>query len=435
MRALWVCLLLCLPVLTLANEPEVRVQNRLVPEEGAMVGGTLNLEVDLLVDTWFTAAPVLPKLDLPGAVVTPPSGEAQHLTEQQDGKTFFGLRFTYQITPQSAQIFQIPAMEFQVQPGQASGPVKVKGHPLSFVAKALAGAGDGHRLVAQRVRFTQDIQRSHDPLRVGDSVTRQLRIEAEGAQAMLIPPPRFADVKDLRRYPQTPRVQPLGDGRGGTLGGARDDSVTYVIDQAGRYSLPAMQLQWWDASGQARSASVPAVELEAAEGTYQAPFSINEDLRALGQKARVKLSGYGLLLGLALVLGGALIYFARPWGRVALGRLRRWKAARYQAWLDSPDYAWRLARRQLEARPTRLDGLYLWVRRSSGALTLSEFSLSSPGRFSDRLLAYFRRRYGADEAAGQAPADLMQVLPDVRRTVKEQKRSARARHGLRSLNP
>lgn len=436
MKRLVCLLLICLPWLVQAAEPEVRVQQRLVPADGAVVGGIVNLEVDLLVDTWFTAAPILPKLDLPGALVNPPSGEAQHLTEQQDGKTFFGLRFTYQITPQTAQRFDIPALEFQVQPGQASGPVKISGQPLSFSAKALAGTSDDHRLVARNVTLTQDIQRSHDPLRQGDSITRRLRVEAEGAQAMLIPAPVFADVDGLKRYVETPKVQPLSDGRGGTNGGAREDSATYVVGDAGKYSLPAIELKWWDAAtGEAHSVTVPAVELEAAKGAYQAPFSINEDLRALGQKARVKISGHWLLLGLLVALLAGLAYFGRPWGAAALAWLRRWRGARQQAWLNSAEHAWKLARQQLSARPAQMGGLYLWVRRSTGKRTLSELSQPLPDRIANRLLAFSKVRYGTEQSTDQAITDLSQALPDVRRAVAATKAEARAQNGLKPLNP
>ncbi|AYF86688.1 MULTISPECIES: BatD family protein [unclassified Pseudomonas] len=436
MKRLACLLLLCLSWLVQATEPEVRVQQRLVPAEGAVVGGIVNLEVDLLVDTWFTEAPILPGLDLPGAVVDPPSGEAQHLTEQLDGKTFFGLRFTYQITPQAAQRFDIPALAFQVQPGQASGPVKISGQPLSFVARALAGAGDESRLVARSVKLTQEIQRSHDPLRQGDSITRRLRVEAEGAQAMLIPPPLFAEVKGLKRYVQTPKVQPLSDGRGGTSGGTREDSATYVIGDIGTYSLPAVELKWWDAAtGEAQSVSVPAVPLEAAKGAYQAPFSINEDLRALGRKAQVRISGHWLLLAVLLSLLAGLAYFGRPWGHATLTWLRHWRAARQQAWLDSAEYARRLAQQQLKARPVQLGGLYLWVRRSNGSRTLSEFSRALPDRTTNHLLAFLKVHYGAAHAESQAATDASQALPDVGRAVAAMKKTPRARRGLKPLNP
>ncbi|UCO95867.1 hypothetical protein LF844_14245 [Metapseudomonas lalkuanensis] len=436
MKRLLTLLLCCLPVWVLAAEPEVRVQARLVPADKVLVGGTVGLEVDLLVDTWFTAAPILPKLDLPGTVVNPPGGEAQKLTEQHDGKPFFGLRFTYQITPQAARQFAIPALEFQVRPGQASGPVTVRSQPLAFVAKAVGTKAGEQHLVARNLTFTQDIQRSHDPLRAGDSITRRLTIRAEGAQAMLIPPPELAEVKGLKRYLQTPKVQPLGDGRGGIDGGSREDSATYVIGEAGHLILPAIELTWWDAaSGEAHTVSVPAVELDAAKGSYQAPFSISEDLHALGQKARVRISGYWLLLGAVLVVAGCLVFFGRPWGRAALSALQRWRATRQKARLESAGYAWKLARQQLQMRPAQLGGLYLWVRRSTGYRTLSALSGASPERIENRLLAFLKSRYGADQAASGTTADLMQALPDMQRAVTGRKTVNRAVHGLKPLNP
>ncbi|QGW77629.1 hypothetical protein GPJ81_13330 [Pseudomonas alkylphenolica] len=432
-RLLWV-LLACAPLLASAA-PEVRIQSRLIPETGVVVGGTLSMEVDLLVDTWYTAAPVLPALELPGAVVTPPGGEAQHLNEKQDGKTFFGLRYTYQITPQVAQPFTIPALTFQVQPGQGSGAVTLNSQPLTFVAKALAGASDQHRLVAKSVTLTQTLQRSHDPLRVGDSITRHLTIQAQGTQAMLIPPPSFAQVQGLKRYLQTPNVSALSDGRGGVSGGVREDSVTYVIEQEGPLSLPAISFEWWDASsGEARSTVVDAVSFEAGKGNYSAPFSINDDLRALGRQAHVRLSGHWLLLSAALLAGVCLVYFGRPWAKTGLARLRRWQSKRRDTWLASADYAWQLLRKQLSSRPLRLDGLYLWVRRSTGKRTLSALSEELSDAAANRSLDLLKIRYAPAAEGGDAPAELLQALQSSRRQLARRK-VVRSRCGLKPLNP
>ncbi|MHC2148869.1 hypothetical protein [Pseudomonas sp. 210_17 TE3656] len=432
-RLLWV-LLACAPVFASAA-PEVRIQSRLIPETGVVVGGTLSMEVDLLVDTWYTAAPILPALELPGAVVTPPGGEAQHLNEKQDGKTFFGLRYTYQITPQVAQPFTIPALTFQVQPGQGSGAVTLNSQPLTFVAKALAGASDQHRLVANSLTLTQTLQRSHDPLRVGDSITRHLTIQAQGAQAMLIPPPSFAQVQGLKRYLQTPNVSALSDGRGGVSGGVREDSVTYVIEQEGPLSLPAIVFDWWDASsGEARSTVVDAVSFEAGKGNYSAPFSINDDLRALGRQAHVRLSGHWLLLSAALLAGACLIYFGRPWAKASLARLRRWQSKRRDTWLASADYAWQLLRKQLSARPLRLDGLYLWVRRSTGKRTLSAFSGEVSDATANRSLDLLRFCYAPTAEGVDVPAELLQTLQSSKRQLTKHK-VERWRSGLKPLNP
>jgi len=429
-------MLCCLTGLVHAAEPEVRVQARLVPATPIMTGATVSLEVDLLVDTWFTDAPELPALQLAGAVVTPPSGEAQHLNQRLDGKAFFGLRYRYQITPTTAQRFSIPALAFVVQPGQASAALTVHSQPLSFEAKGTASTAGEQRLVAQTLELTQSIEPSHSPLRAGDSITRRLHVVAPGAQAMLIPPPHFAEVDGLKRYVQTPSVTPLSDGRGGILGGQREDSVSYVATAAGHYRLPAIEVQWWDAAtGEPRTASVPAVEVVAEAGTYQAPFSLAEDLRALGRGTQVTIASHWLLLLALLLVLGAVAWGGREWGRAGWQWLRRWQARRRQAWLDSSDYAWRQARQQCTGQPGRLDGLYLWVRRSTGRRTLSSSEHPSIVHSEHDLLAFFEAGYGAQAGHGLSPGERRKLMQRLRQGPATDQATASKRHGLHDLNP
>ncbi|SDJ39916.1 Oxygen tolerance [Pseudomonas delhiensis] len=437
MKRLLLCLLLALPVPALADEPLVKVRSQLLPGDSVLVGGTLSLQLDLLVDTWFSAAPQLPKLALDGAVVSVPSGEATHLTEQIDGKPFFGLRYSYQITPQQARAFDIPALAIQVRPGQGSGPLTVHSQPLHFTAREPAGGEAGaQRLVARQLDFSQVLEQSHKPLRVGDSVTRRLHVRAEGAQAMLIPAPAFAEVDGLRRYVQTPTVKPMGDGRGGVDGGEREDAATYVVGEAGRFSLPAIELRWWDATtGEQKSATVPALDLEARGAAgYQAPFSITEDLRRLGQKAQVHIAGHWLLIGLALVLLAALAFAGQHWGAPLVGQWRSWRQRRQQAWLDSAEYAWRQVRPQLEGSPPQLGALYLWLRRRTGCHEMSSAFGRLPEPTVDYLLAFFRTRYGREHRA-DTPEALLKALPGLPKAVAEHDEPAPAHHSLKPLNP
>lgn len=439
MSRLAVLLLGCLAGLAgLSNaaEPEVRVQARLVPDNAVMVGATMTLEVDLLVDTWFTAPPELPVLQLPGAVVNPPGGEAQHLNQRLDGKAFFGLRYSYQITPTVAQPFSIPALTFRVHPGQGTVAQTIQSAPLSFTVKSPGGGGGEQRLVAQAVEVDQTVERSHTPLRAGESLTRKVHIVARGSQAMLIPPPTFAEVKGLKRYVQTPSVIPLSDGRGGTLGGQREDSVTYVVGGAGRYQLPAIDVQWWDAiTGQARTLTVPAVDLEAGEGSYQAPFSLREDLRALGQGAQISIASHGVLLALLLLLLAGLAWAAREWGMAGWQRLRRWQARRHQAWLESPGYAWRQARQQCTKEPVRLDAMYCWLRRATGQRTLSSSEHPGDGQNDVVLLAFLQEFYATGRSE-RPPADARRrVLQNLRQRVEALPPKAQGKHALKQLNP
>ncbi|WP_430293315.1 hypothetical protein [Pseudomonas sp. B1-22] len=443
MRLFAVLLMLLLPLWSLAAEaddsaqPQVKVRSQLLPADSALVGGTLSLQVDLLVDTWFTAAPRLPKLTLAGAVVSEPGGEAEHLNEQIDGTAFFGLRFTYQITPQQAGSFEIPPLDIQVTPGQGSGPVMVRSPPQHFIARQPAGAGEGdpQRLVARQVTLNQTFKRSHQPLRVGDSVERHLHVEAAGAQAMLIPAPGFAEIGGLQRYVQPPSVRPLSDGRGGVSGGVRDDAVTYVVREAGTYQLPAIELHWWDAaSGEARTASVPAMEIEAAAAAgYQAPFSITEDLRELGRKTQVRIAGHWLLLLGALLLTGALGYLWSCWGTALCDAWKRRREVRHQAWLESPEYAWGKIRGQLTGTPPELGALYLWIRRTSGCREMNTHTRELSDAVRKPLLGFLRVRYGRERNAS-ASRQLVAALPELRQATARRSTASQEKYGLKPLN-
>lgn len=438
MKRLVLCMLLLVPLLVQAAQPQVKVRARLVPADSVMVGGTLDLQVDLLVDTWFSSAPRLPDLKLEGAVVSQASSEATHLNEKIDGTPFFGLRFTYQITPQQARSFEIPALDIQVEPGQGSGLVSVQTSAQHFVARQPAGAadGEGQRLVAQQVEFTQTLTSSHQPLRVGDSVVRQLKVKATGAQAMLIPPPLFVEIDGLKRYVQSPTVAPLSDGRGGISGGSREDGVSYVIGQAGKFELPAIELHWWDAaSGEARTSSVPALTVEAsAAASYRAPFSITDDLRALGQKTQVRIARHWLLLLIGLVAVGGLAYAARSRGADWLLAWKRWREARRQAWLDSPEYAWQQVRGQLESSPAQLSALYLWTRRMSGCRQMRNYFNDISATAGKPLLVFFRSRYGRERSEDKTQ-ELVGNLPALHEAASQRSHAASGSRGLKPLNP
>ncbi|VVP90401.1 BatD family protein [Pseudomonas fluorescens] len=411
----------------LAAEPQLKVQAHLQPAEGAMVGGLIELQIDVLTDTWFTSAATLPDLKLDGALVMPPDGQAQHLNQTIDGQAFSGLRYSYLITPNVARRFDIPALTVQATPGQATSEISAQTQPVQFSAAQPPGFEFGETpLVASGLRFTQTITNSATPLKVGDSITRQLTLQADGALAMALPIPTFRDIPGLSRYAKTPQVTSLDDGRGDILGGQRIDSVTYRIDKAGSHTLPAIEVKWWDTSTrQSRTAQVPAVTFEAATSSaYKPVFSISEDLKQLGQN-RLHFSTHWLwwLSLFAAVVGAA--YLLRP----ALIRARKNRQARRQAqqraWQQSPDFAWQQIDAQLQARPPQLSALYLWLRRSRLGLKLVD---AGP-----RLQGLLRGIYGRQPSTEQTLVQLRESLTTLHSQAEQQ--HAKPASALRPLNP
>ena len=410
-----------------AAPAQLKVEAHLNPREGAMVGGLVELQLDVLTDTWFTSAATLPDLQLDGALVMPPNGQAQHLNQTIDGQSFNGLRYSYLITPDVARSFDIPALTVRATLGQATEEISAQSQPLSFSAAQPPGFAPGETpLVASGLRLKQIITNSATPLKVGDSITRELTLQADGALAMALPIPTFSDVAGLSRYPKTPQVKALDDGRGNILGGQRVDSASYRIDSAGTYTLPAILVKWWDsAAKQIRSAEVPAVSFEAAANTaYKPVFSLAEDLRQLQQNHLHFSSRW--LLWLALAVGLAVgVYLLRP---VAVRAHQRWlahKRAKQLAWQHSPAFAWQQIDPQLQARPAQLTALYLWLRRSRLGLKLTD---AGP-----RLQGLLRGLYGRQSAVEQTLVQLRKSLSTLQSQVARQQ--AKPAPALRPLNP
>ncbi|SNY42869.1 Oxygen tolerance [Pseudomonas sp. LAMO17WK12:I6] len=425
-----ICTLLMTGLLSLnasAAEPQLKIQAHLQPAEGAMVGGLLELQVDVLTDTWFTSAATLPELKLDGALVTPPDGQAQHLNQTIDGQSFSGLRYSYLITPNVARRFDIPPLTVSATPGQASTAISAQSQPLHFSTTQPPGFKPGETpLVASDVRLSQSLINSATPLKTGDSITRQLILQADGALAMALPVPSLADVAGLSRYLQTPQVTRLDDGRGNVLGGRRIDAVTYRIDKAGAYTLPAIAVKWWDVkTQQSRTAQVPAISFEAtANSAYKPVFSITEDLQQLGRNNPHFSMRWLLWLALLAVCIG-VGYWLRP----ALMRARRqWQArkhARRLAWEQSADFAWQQINPQLQAQPAQLSALYLWLRRSRLGLQLTN---AGP-----RLQGLLRGLYGRDPQTAQTLAQLHESLTTLHSQAAQQQRKPAP--ALRPLNP
>ncbi|WP_166366940.1 BatD family protein [Pseudomonas akapageensis] len=428
------CALLALPVL--AEEPQVLVETSLQPAEGVVVGGTVRLQVDVLVDTWFLQAPQLPILELPGAVVTPPASDSLNLTVTRQGKTFFGLRFSYLIIPQQVQTYSIPALTIAVNPGQASAPMKVQSTAQAFSARQPSGFAAGQAvLVAQAVRLSQQVRYSSTASKVGDTVTREVTLQADGAQSMLLPKTVLGDVDGLKRYAQTPRISPLSDGRGGSSGGQRIDSASYRIEHAGHFNLPALQVRWWDSTAnEARTANLPAISFEASANVdYRPPFSITADLQALGQRTRVHLARHWLMLAGGLIALGLLAWLGRPLYQRLRSAWQRRRAQRQARWLASAEYAWQQVPGQLDARPAELTALYLWARRKQQALGLLELPLPAP--LAKRLLGFLNARYGREAVQEPALQQCKQSLPELRQGIDQVQPQRPQAHGLRPLNP
>lgn len=323
-------LLLMISGLSAADEPQLIVQAQLLPVNAVVVGEPVQLQVDVLTNTWFTSGATLPELTLPGSDVMPPNGEAEHLTQSVQGQTFTGLRYTYRIIPNQTQTFDIPPFAVQATPAQASHPLSAQTPALHFSASLPSGFAPGEPLlVARGLRLSQNISPADGALKVGDSITRTLTLQADDALALSLPAPAMGSVEGLSAYPKTPIVKNLDDGRGRFTSGQRIDSVTYRIERAGAFELPAIYVKWWDSVNRtAQVSQLPAVSFKVIANSNVTPeFSIVEDLKQLGQPTQLRLPKSLLDLSLILLLAGITYVSRRSWLH-AFSAVRHWLRTR-----------------------------------------------------------------------------------------------------------
>lgn len=404
----WLGLCVCLLAgLAKADDAQLRVEAQLQPADTVLVGTTLRLQIDVLVDSWFKAAPRLAELHLEGAAVTQPDHAEQNLSLVRNGTPLFGLRYSYLITPRRAGIFSIPPLPLQLLPSQANAPLTLRTPAITFTARLPTGAeANQPMLVAEQLEAMQRLTPSSVPLRVGARVVREVVLEATGAQVEDLPTVTFPAVEGLRAYPAPESVEALRDGRGGFIGARRITRVDYLVERSGRIQLPVLEIPWWDPQGKRHSASLAALDISAQPaGVSDRPFAILD-----APVLRRQLARHGRTAAVLLAVSVVVFLLARSHGVAVVRGWKQWHRTREA----SAGYAWRSALRDLQRHPTRLDGLYVWTRRSSGHLELRR-QLAGDDDAERALEHHFRARFGAlAVTTGEASGRLIRHLRRVR---------------------
>jgi hypothetical protein len=423
------------------DAPSVRADARLIPNDDIDLGATIALEVDVLTSTWFTQPPQLPALQLQGALVSPPAGEAELLNLSRAGIAYTGLRYRYLITATSTQDITIPALVIGVQAGQGTGLVQVSTTALSAEVQAPPEMFPHGTVVplpaAAGLRATQRITASEPTLRVGDTVTRQVIIDADGTPAMLIPSVAFAEIPGLRRYVQEPVVTKRVDGRGGLLGGRRVDTASYVIERRGAYKLPAIELDWWNTDRHGEEHLQLAASGIKADGdaTYAGPFSVADDIKTLSRSASLPVPALWLFALAVLTAATVIARAMRTRGRRAFAWLWLRAGAVRQAWRESESCAWRALLREHGSERWGLNALYRWVFRLRGARTLEAATQAADPELRGCVRSALQGCYGRQSNRQAALNALHKNLRPLRRQLRRRTVASAHVYELAPLNP
>ena len=125
-------------------------------------------------------------------------------------------------------------------------------------------------LPAEKVTIEEDWSEDISQLRAGEPVTRTLTIRAEGQTAEQLDDIAIAEIDAIKQYPDKAVVENEHSRDGIT--GSRQIKVAMIPTQAGRFTVPAIRIPWWNTrTGKQETATLPETVIEATGMAASAP--------------------------------------------------------------------------------------------------------------------------------------------------------------------
>jgi hypothetical protein len=402
-----------------AELPVVQVQ---VEPKTVTVGEPVILRISVFAPTWFPEPPVFPSFELPNTITRLPPNSSGPVSRQVGRSTWSGIQRRYQVFPLVAGKFQIQSRKITVTYAdpESRAPISVD-IPVSdivFNSQVPVGAEllDPY-LAGQSFDLSRSIDGDTEALAAGDALIVRYRAVLEGLPSMFLPPLfTVADQPGLSIYSEEPSFSD-DDGRA-----IREETITLVFETGGEFSLPALELRWWNL----RTGAIEATRIEASTIAVSGPTSLSI--------AGPRTSWSAVLLWFAVVGIVALTaYLLRGWV-LRLKQTRQLTRARY---VQSESHTYEQLAHALRNRDDQLafNHLLNWLWRLDSSIGLDEFSQ----RFGDESLTVqldllrLKLAY-SNESCAVDHARLAQALRRARDSY-QQRRSSSQLSGLPALNP
>jgi hypothetical protein len=258
-----VTLLIGVALPALGADPTGRVETSLGAKGDIWVGQHVPLSVKVIAPGFsFDGIPSFGIPDVSGLIIVKRSGSPSIGNETIEDVTYVTQTHDFGLYPQRAGPFTLPRFPVRFSSSAGYGkpvtPFEVTTETLKFSAKLPPGAEGLRMLIStNRLTFSESWSPEIDSVKVGDAVMRTITMEAEDIPGMEFPPLTFEPIAGVGVYPKEARVIDASD-RGPSVG-QRVESVTYVFERAGSYSLPGLSLTWWNVDKNAlRHETLPA---------------------------------------------------------------------------------------------------------------------------------------------------------------------------------
>jgi hypothetical protein len=277
-------------------------------------------------------------------------------------------------------------------------------------------------LGSTQVKLEREIEGDLESLEAGDAIVMKVTATIEGMPAMFLPAliPQTQQ-PGLAVYPKEPSIE---DGQVAR----RVEAATVLFEGGGEFSLPAIELGWWNVRTKVvEVASLPEIVI-AVSG---APVAARQQL---ADPAGIETPDWRWPVAALILLA---VGFAAPRSvRTARSRWRRWIETR----LASEPYAFRALMKSIRSQDaSQVDVcLLVWLARLNAGTTLERLCVDTGITGPSALAAKMARaRYGASgaEFGQQSFAELGRALKSARSASFRLRRREPAPQALAPLNP
>ncbi|UVL20861.1 BatD family protein [Pseudomonas sp. B21-044] len=199
----------------------------------------------------------LSPLQLENAKVDP-LGESRTYEKEINGVRHGVIETRYAIYPQQSGNLDVPPLRFTATAAdngeqRAGTPrvgrqVQVSSLPLRLTVKPIPAGYPADRpwLPARSLTLEEhwNPDPNNQPTQIGDSLTRNISVRAEGLSSTQLPPLPATEAIGLRRYPDQPLLRNEIGERG--MVANREEREALVPTHAGELALPALEVTWWN---------------------------------------------------------------------------------------------------------------------------------------------------------------------------------------------
>lgn len=206
-----------------------------------------------------------------GDLIVEKLGEDRSYPANQGGKRYMVVERNYALLPQASGEVAIDPLQFEGQiasarqfgfdPFGGGQRVRVQSDPVTISVRPVPPNFRGdHWLPAKNLSLTAEWSEPQPEFRVGEPVTRIIRLTAEGLAASQLPEINLTLPDGVRSYRDQPQLQASVKGNG--IIAQREEKIALIPQQPGILKLPSIEIPWWNtASDQLETATLPAVEI------------------------------------------------------------------------------------------------------------------------------------------------------------------------------